>query len=258
MNVSLQMTFRCIVAFAGLCAPCVVHAQQSDDKSGTNPSVLHRTASVSNEYRALPDDYFYDVANFRYVEPMLDGRVALRLTVPLEATDLPSFDDAGIGDVAVRGIWIAHKSPEQALVLSTEIYAPTANEDYFGTGKWVAAPGLTWVLFPHPEIIIAPSFVHNLSFAGDESRADVNRSDFDLYTVYKPHGQKWWITSDLTISHDFEADATPLSWEVAFGRNLATLENGAALNGYIRPGVGVGNDRPYDFNIEVGLSLVGF
>jgi hypothetical protein len=34
------------------------------------------------------------------------------------------------------------------------------------------------------------------------------------------------------------------------------LENGAAINGYIRPGIGIGADRPYDFNIEVGISLV--
>lgn len=60
------------------------------------------------------------------------------------------------------------------------------------------------------------------------------------------------------MSHDFENNATPISQEVAFGRNLAKLNSGAAVNGYIRPGVGIGADRPYDFNIEVSISLVGF
>jgi hypothetical protein len=49
-----------------------------------------------------------------------------------------------------------------------------------------------------------------------------------------------------------------MSFEVSFGRNLAMLENGAAINGYVRPGVGIGEDRPYDFNIEAGISVVGF
>ncbi len=49
-----------------------------------------------------------------------------------------------------------------------------------------------------------------------------------------------------------------MSWEVAYGFNINKLKNGAAVNGYIRPGVGIGDDKPYDFNIEVGISVVGF
>jgi hypothetical protein len=42
------------------------------------------------------------------------------------------------------------------------------------------------------------------------------------------------------------------------GFNLGKLANGGAINGYVRPGVGIGNDRPHDFNMEVGVSLVNF
>lgn len=47
-----------------------------------------------------------------------------------------------------------------------------------------------------------------------------------------------------------------VSWELAFGRNL--FEGGAALNGYIRPGVSTGDEGPYDFKVEVGLSRMNF
>ena len=127
-----------------------------------------------------------------------------------------------------------------------------------GEGKWVAAPGLTYVRFLSREVIVAPALIHNFSFAGDDDRPDVSRTDFDLYVVYRPQGKRWWITSDITVSHDFETDVTPVSWELNIGRNLAKLAGGAALNGYIRPGIGIGADRPYDANIEVGLSLVNF
>jgi hypothetical protein len=33
---------------------------------------------------------------------------------------------------------------------------------------------------------------------------------------------------------------------------------GGTLNGYIQPGVGIGQGRPYDWNIEVGVTVVGF
>lgn len=233
-------------------------AQEEKDTSGTNPAVLTRTLSISNEYRWLPSGDYYDQMLLRYTEPFFDGKAAIRLTLPLDATDMTGDGEFGVGDIAAKFSWIPHVSRNQAFILSTEIYAPTASEDVLGTGKWVAAPGLTWAYFASPEIIIASAYIHNFSFAGEGSRADVNRGDFDLYLVYRPHGERWWITSDTTVSHDFETDATPVSWELNFGRNLTKFENGAALNGYIRPGVGIGSDRSYDFNVEVGLTLVNF
>jgi hypothetical protein len=62
--------------------------QQEVDTSGTNPAVLKRTRSVSNEYRFLDNDGYFDLTNFRYSEPFLDGRAALRLTVPFDGTDV--------------------------------------------------------------------------------------------------------------------------------------------------------------------------
>lgn len=236
----------------------VAWAQETKDTSGTNPAVITRTLQISNEYRFLPGDEYYNQTLLRYTEPFLDGKVGVRLTLPLEATNLTAEDEFGIGDIAAKFSWIPYMSRHQAFILSTEIYAPTASEDILGTGKWVAAPGLTWAYFASPEIIIAPAYIQNLSFAGKDDRADVNRGDFDLYFVYRPHGKRWWITSDTTVSYDFETDATPVSWELNFGRNLAKFKAGSALNGYIRPGVGIGSDRPYDFNVEVGLTLVNF
>lgn len=233
-------------------------AKEAKDTSGTNPAVLTRTLAISNEYRFLPDDEYYDITNLRYTEPFLDGKASVRLTVPLDGTNLTGDDEFGIGDVAAKFSWIPYLSRRQAFILSTEIYAPTASEDVLGTGKWVAAPGLTWAYFASPEIIIAPAYIHNFSFAGDSDRAEVNRGDFDFYVVYKPHAKRWWLTSDVTASYDFEAKTAPMSWEVALGFNLGKLANGGAINGYIRPGIGIGNDRPYDFNMEVGVSLVNF
>lgn len=256
MKRSLWRTLQAMAVMAMAAVPAA--AQDEKDTSGTNPAVLTRTLQISNEYRFLPGGEYYDQMLIRYTEPFWAGKGSVRLTLPVEATDLADDDEVGIGDIAAKFSWIPHVDRHQAFVLSTEVYAPTASEDVLGTGKWVVAPGLTWAYFASPEVIIAPAYIQNLSFAGEDDRADVNRGDFDFYVVYRPHGKRWWITSDTTVSHDFEADATPVSWEVAFGRNLAALEGGAALNGYIRPGVGIGNDRPYDFNIEVGVSLVNF
>lgn len=233
-------------------------AQEEKDTSGTNPALLTRTLSISSEYRFLPGDDYYNQTLVRFTEPLFEGKAAMRLTIPLDATNRFGGDDFGVGDISAKFSWIPYTDLRQAFILSAETYAPTASDDLLGTGKWVAAPGITWAYFASPEVIIAPAYIHNLSFAGEDDRLDVNRGDFDLYVVYRPHGERWWITSDLTVSHDFESESTPVSWEMNFGRNLKVFESGAALNGYVRPGIGFGSDRPYDFNIEVGLTLLNF
>ncbi len=257
---------KCVVTTGRLAfAACIsvfavveTQAQEAKDNSGTNPAVLNRSFSFSNEYRFLQDDHYYDVASFKYTEPFMDGRASIRLNAPVNATDVGPGGEFGLGDIAAKLTYILYVDRQMGLIVSGEIGAPTASEDVLGSGKWTFAPGVTWANFLTPEIIIAPAYVHTISFAGDGDRAEINRGDFDLYMVYKPKGERWWVTGDFTASYDFESKNTPLSFEVSLGRNLAVLENGAAVNGYLRPGVGIGEDRPYDFNIEAGLSIVGF
>ena len=116
--------------------------QEEVDTSGTNPAVLQRSLSLSNEYRFLSDSY-YDITNLRYTEPFPGGKAAVRLTLPFNASDLTGDSVSGFGDFAAKFTWIPHANTRHAFVLSTEIFAPTADEDALGEGKWVAAPGLT-------------------------------------------------------------------------------------------------------------------
>jgi hypothetical protein len=234
------------------------HAQEAKDNSGTNPAVQSRNLTISNEFRDLNGDKFFNVTDFKYTEPLGDGTSSMRWTVPFDGTNLLGSNKYGLGDISAKLSWVPYITKRQAFILSAELYAPTATNDLFGTGKWVIAPGLTWANFLSPEVIVAPAYIHNFSFAGDGSRTDVNRGDFDLYVVYKPQAKTWWITSDTTVSHDFENAATPISWELNFGHLLTKLNNGGAVNGYIRPGIGIGADRPYNFNIEVGISVINY
>ncbi len=106
---------------------------------------------ISNEYRFLPDDSYFNQTLIRYTEPFLDGKASVRLTVPLDATDQIGDDEFGLGDIAAKFSWIPYVSRQQAFILSTEVYAPTASEDVLGTGKWVIAPGITWAYFAVPK-----------------------------------------------------------------------------------------------------------
>jgi hypothetical protein len=232
----------------------------SEDKSGTDPTKFLRSARVTNEYAATTNDDYVNTLAFSYVQPFASQTMNLRLKVPVLATDIDGGDGAqwGIGDVSLRYNWLADITKSYGLLVGAELVADSASEDVMGRGKWIVSPLVTYAMFLNKNMIFAPTYQHNFSFAGDEDRKDVNETVLDFYFVYTADDKMSWITIDPALVIDWEGDEdTPFSVEVQFGRRLGTLWGGA-FNGYIQPGVGIGNDRVYDWNIEIGVNVTGF
>jgi hypothetical protein len=233
-------------------------AASEADKSGTDPTKFLRTLVLRNEYQRLTNDASFNIASLTYVEPFADGRMNLRTRVPLIATDALGDGDVGLGDLSFRYNWLAYLDAKQGLLLSTELNADTATKDVLGRGKWIIGPTATYAMFLSPTMIFAPAYQHNISFAGDGDRNDVNESVIDLYLVFTAEDKKSWFIVDPTMVIDWENEEnTPATLEAEYGFNIGTLWGGA-LNFYIRPGIGIGQDRPYDWNIEAGFTVVGF
>jgi hypothetical protein len=227
------------------------------DTSGTNPAVLLNTITLFNEYTELPSGDYLDTLSLRVAIPFAEGKMNLRLSAPFIDTDAGGGSESGFGDISLKWNWIPMLDAKNAWLTSMEVFAPTAKTG-LGTEQWTLAPGITYARFVNENIIIAPALIHNFSVAGKDGFPDINRTDFDLYMVYTASNKSWWVTSDLTVSVDFQNDnKIPMSWEVQVGRTLCKW-NGAAVNAYIKPGIGIGKDRFYDWNVEVGVSLIGF
>lgn len=130
------------------------------------------------------------------------------------------------------------------MLTSLELTAPTASDNVLGTGKWVIAPALAYGMFLPGNHIFAPAYKHSVSFAGQGGRPDINSGSLDFYFVSKfDHGRQW-ITIDPT-------------YILTYGRVLGKV-GGAVMSGYIKPGVGIGPDRPYTWSAEAGVSFIGF
>jgi hypothetical protein len=228
------------------------------DTSGTNPAVLTRNLTINSEYLKLTTDNYALITNFQYTEPFANNRMSFRFKLPVLATDVLGEDLWGLGDLSGKWSWVATINRKTALVVATELFAPTASEKVLGTGNWVLAPSLIYAFFVNKNIIIAPAYIHNFSFAGDGDRANIHRGDFDLYMVYTSNNRAWWMTSDLGVSFNYETSKFPAFWKLQYGRTLAKLSGGGVLNGFIRPSIGVGGDRDFDWSVQVGLSLIGF
>jgi hypothetical protein len=75
--------------------------------------------------------------------------------------------------------------------------------------------------------------------------------------IFTVEDKKGWLIVNPALVIDWETEQnTPFALEVEYGRNIGTLFGGA-LNACIRPGIGLGQDRPYDWSIEVGFTVVG-
>jgi hypothetical protein len=230
----------------------------TNDKSGTNPAQLTRSFQFGADMRWLANGRWFHQPNARYTEPFFGDRMSITLKVPFASTNVIRGNQiGGLADLTAKWTWVAHIDPRQAIVISTDLTAPTASEKVLGGGKWTIGPGITYAAFLSPEWIVAPAAVYVASFAGSSTRANVSRVDFDLYAVYKPQGRRWWITQDLTVSRDLISRKWPASYRVALGMNVGKLGD-AAVNLAIRPGIGIGVDKPFRFSLEVNLSVVGF
>jgi hypothetical protein len=250
-----------LAILAAVIANSTAQAQESEqgDKSGTNPTNLMRALIIGNDFRQLPgsNGRWYSNSYLRFAQPFADGKMNLVIEAPLGTTNLLGGTRAGFSDASLKWNWVAHVNQSFGIVPSFKLTAPTASQDIFGTGRWTAASGLTTAFFLSREWILAPAFVHTVSFGAPNGRANINRTDFDLYAVYKPQGRNWWLTGDLTVGYDYIARTWPASFKLALGTNVGKI-NDANVNLSIRPGVGIGRDRPANWSLEVSLSVVGF
>ena len=240
----------------GADTPAAPEANAKADKTGTNPLNFQNTLSLKNEFSRIGDNY----ANFTrliYSQP-LRPNLKLGVEVPLLASDVSGADEFGLSDIVIKSSWIPYATKTMGLALGVDLTMPTATKDVLGSGKWQLAPSLTVAFFLPHNIIFAPAYKHGFSFAGEDDRADIHTGTLDFYLVWKFDQNRQWLTLDPTFLFDYKNDRyESATVRLNYGRVLGKVGE-AVLSGFIKPGVGIGHDRPNDWSIEAGLSLIGF
>ena len=78
---------------------------------------------------------------------------------------------------------------------------------------------------------------------------DVSQTAFRLIAI-QPFAESWWFKLDAKVPFDWENEKIPATAELQLGHNLS--DRWAA---YVDVLAGIGNDRPYDAGVGVGLRL---
>jgi len=261
---ALALGARLLAADASLTTPGdPPHPAESDsaaadkaDKTGTNPLNFQTTLSLKNEFNRISDRYA-NLTRLTYSHPLLPNwKIGVEL--PFLASDASGSDQAGLSDVVLKTSWIPYATRKMGLALGADLTTPTATQDVLGTEKWQLAPSLTAAFFLPHSVIFAPAYKHGFSFAGEDDRADIHTGTLDFYLVWKFDRSRQWLTLDPTLLFDYENDRyESATVRLTYGRVLGKVGE-AVLSGFIKPDVGVGCDRPNDWSLEAGVSLIGF
>ena len=221
-----------------------------EDTTGTNPAKFTRTLILLNEFRSLGNEAAFDEAMFRYILPV-GKNLKIQLSLPLDSTDAGGDTVFGFGELSLKFNYRAWMNEKNALILNLDTFWPTATRDEFMSGKYVIDPGFTYAMFfKQGAMIFAPSLQQKISYAGDADRNDVNQTQVDLYFVWRPNKTNW-VTIDPQIVRDWEADTEFGQLEIEFGHVMF-----GGMSVYLRPGIGIGADRPLEWNLEFGLKVV--
>ena len=254
-------------------------AQEKKDNTGTNPANFTYDARFYTEMAELADpggslmtNYYElrlplgrDVANLQGAgegSPVYDmgKKFGLRMRARYQNLSVgdpdgdpfSSSEASGIGDLDARVLWMAHASKSFIFVPGIEAIFDTGTNPAIGSGANILAP-VVFGVFPGllgKASLFAPGYQYLFDISGDKT---VSRSQIDLYFVWLLAKGKNWLIVDPQVIIDHESDKTPALCEVEFGYMIAPSVGAST---YLRPGVGIGSDRPYNWNLEVGLKFV--
>lgn len=249
-------------------------AQEETDNTGTNPMNFTYDVRFITEAQWLRDDGGSLLKHtFEWRAPLggdvgnlgggsffsdLGSRFGVRMRAyyqNLSLNDgtgsLGSSSVSGIGDMDARLLWVAKASSRWALVPGLEAIFNTASNDALGSGSTNLAPVMFLTLFNvlGPRSLFAPGYQYVFDVSGN----NVSRSQIDLYFVWILAGGRNWLLFDPQIILDHANSVEIMQVDAEWGFMIAPQ---SGVSGYVRPGVGIGADRPFDWNFEFALKFI--
>ena len=241
-----------------LAIPSLAQVKDKSDKSGTNPVNFTNDLRLYHEYQDLVGGGTGHITTFEGRIPVFGGKMQLRTRIPYTSLDNDStIDESDLGDMNVRALIVPFldlKKTGTALALGFEVFLPTAGNDVLGEGKVSLGPQIFGVKFRPFGIkgsLIAPAIQEVFSVAGEGSRASVHRTQLDVFFLKQSKDKKLYALVDPQYIFNHNTDKHFGLLESDFGYVFD-----AGFTGYVRPGIGFGPDKPFDWNFEFGIKFI--
>ena len=271
-----RFTFLLITVLL-LAASSTFAQEKKEDNTGTNPVNFTYDYRIYTEMRQLVNDggslikhtmefrwpMGADVANIKGANAGIFSDMgknfALRFRAYYsslsvgnpEGDPFASKNASGIGDYDARILAIAYSSGSFVLAPGLEAFFNSASNSAIGSGSTTLAPVVFGVFVGAlgKGSLFAPGYQYVFDVAGEP----VSRSQIDIFGVWILAGGKNWLTIDPQFVLDHKNDVEFMTIDAEWGFMIAPK---IGLSGYIRPGVGIGEYRPMDYNLEVAVKYV--
>jgi hypothetical protein len=172
---------------------------------------------------------------------------------------IDEIDESGFGDIDMRFLTVLKLNMENktAWAAGLEVFLNTASEDVLGLGATALGPQIFYVKFL-PRGLFAPGLQYKFSIDEDFGRMKTDQILIDLNYLRMAQDKQSWFFTDPQIVIDNEANREFAIVDFEFGWMMSKWTELKGHSFYIRPSVGVGNERLTDYSIEFGYKVVGF
>ncbi|MDX2481932.1 MAG: hypothetical protein QNK24_16545 [Desulfuromusa sp.] len=236
------------------------------DKTGTNPINFSPELRLYNETLKLntEGDGVQNITTLEGRISLLDEKFQLRvrargvfLKADFDEDGVDEVDDSGFGDLDFRLLTVPYMSmaKKQALAVGLEVFLNTASEDTLGTGVTSLGPQVFYVKFL-PTGLFAPGLQWKISVDEDTGRSEEDKILIDLNYLRMAKDKQSWFFADPQIVFDNENNTEYVILDVEIGVMMSKWTSLKGQSIYIRPSVGIGNDRPVDGSVEIGYKFV--
>lgn len=234
----------CLLLTAALLLPTQILGQEN----ASNPLAAVNNTDVRTQYFDLGDsdrtDYFVDGAY------MLTPKLKLKYELHYWNTDVTGGDESDWESFHLKPIyfpetWVGQwRDWKYKWAVGGEWIVDFDNADKgIGSGSDQIAP-LAGIALSRGSTVLVPLVQHFVEYSGP----DVNQTAFRLIGI-QSFASNSWGKLDAKVPVDWANDnAIPATIEMQLGKTFSP-SFGAYLDGL----VGVGNDRPYDWGVGVGL-----
>lgn len=233
------------VAIASALTGTVAAQQSTEDlaKAAQNPvaAMISLPFQSNTNFGYGPYDKTQEILNIQPVVPFSltpDWNLITRVIAPVivQPKLFPGDDTTfGLGDLNPTFFFSPSNSGKFVWGLGPVFLLPTATDDQLGTGKWGAGPSFVGLVSTGPWVVGA--LVNNIwSFAGDQSRPDVNQMTLQPFVNYNMK-DGWYLSSSPIITANWEAD-NDNRWLVPVGGSVGRVFRvgkqaiNASLGGY--------------------------
>ncbi len=237
-------------------APGARGAAKAQENDGTDPTSPVGSMRLSGEHLDFTEGISSQIFAIEYNQQIGDGATVLRAKVPFAAFSGIGNGDFGLGQIGLKVTRVLTRTRTYGVVVSGELLARTATRRELGTGRWVFKPNLTYARFLKGGHIFAPSILHSISVAGNDSRNKINLTTVDLYFVPRLKNRKLFMTLDPAYVHDWENGVDTGALAVTMGYKTGQLL-GARSQVSVKPSVGIAKDRPFNWGFQLSLQLLG-